>query len=118
MSRRAFAPATLGLAATLGLGAEVVADEAPTARIVKFEVATDGSVSGLVEAVSGGEASSSFGAAATVLILSAPSPSGPWVEEASAEVDPATGAFSLPDGSVEAAGRFFRSEIRTGAIFE
>ena len=42
-------------------------------------------------------------------------PAGPW-REASAAVDPATGAFSLPAGAVE--GHFFRAEIETRAVYE
>ena len=113
---RAYAPAALSTAITLGLMAETVADATPAARIAEFAVATDGAVSGRVEVVAGGEASSRFGPAATVRILSAPSPAGPWAAEASAEVDPATGAFSLPAGAVN--GHFFRAEIETQAVFE
>ena len=112
----AYAPATLSAAAALGLGAEAVASAPPVARIAAFAVGADGAVSGRVEAVAGGEASSSFGGAATVRILSAESLGGPWREAASAEVDPATGAFALPAGS--AGGRFFRAEIETRAVLE
>ena len=113
---RAYSPATLSAAITLGLTAETVADSAPAARIAAFGVAADGAVSGRVEVVAGDEASSSFGPAATVRILSAPGPAGPWAAAASAEVDPATGAFALPAGAVE--GHFFRAEIETKALYE
>ena len=116
VARRAYAPATLGLAATLGLGAETVAAEPPTARIAAFEVGADGSVAGRVAAVAGGEASSAFGAAATVRILSAASLAGPWTEEARAEVDAETGAFALPPGATS--GTFFRTEIVTREVVE
>ena len=59
-------------------------------------------------------ASSSFGAA-TVRILSAETPAGPW-REVRAEVDQATGAFSLPAGAVE--GHFFRAEVETRMVLE
>ena len=87
-----------------------------TARIAAFAVGAEGAVSGRVEVVAGGEASSRFGAAATVRILSAPNPAGPWAEAASAEVDPATGAFALPAGAVN--GHFFRAEVETRPVFE
>ena len=35
-----------------------------------------------------------------------------------AEVDPATGAFSLPAGAVAPEGRFFRAEVATRAVVE
>ena len=98
----------------LGLGAEAVADSPPKARIAEFGVGADGSISGRVEAVAGGEASSSFGAA-TVRILAAETPAGPW-REVRAEVDPATGEFALPAGAVE--GHFFRAEVETRAVLE
>ena len=112
--QRAYAPATLNAALALGLGAEAVADNPPKARIAEFGVGADGSISGRVEAVAGGEASSRFGAA-TVRILSAETPAGPW-REVRAEVDSATGAFTLPAGAVT--GHFFRAEVETRAVVE
>ena len=116
VARRAYAPATLNAALVLGLGAETVAAEPPTARIAAFEVGADGSVAGRVVAVAGGEASSALGAAATVRILSAESLAGPWTEEARAEVDAETGAFALPAGATS--GTFFRTEIVTQEVLE
>ena len=118
VSRRAYAPATLGLSVALGLDAAAVAEEAPTARIAAFEVGADGSVRGRIEAAAGGEASSSFGGTATVLVLSSESPDGPWTEEASAEVDSTTGAFALPPGGVDPDARFFKALIETREIYE
>ena len=71
-----------------------------------------------VEAAAGGEASSSFGGTATVRILSSGSLAGPWREEASAEADPATGAFALPPGGVDPDARFFKAVIETREIYE
>ena len=116
MASRPFAVSTLNAALALGLGAETVADGAPAARIADFGVAADGAVSGRVEIVAGDEASSRFGAAATVRILSAPNPAGPWAAAASAEVDQASGAFALPAGAVN--GHFFRAEVETRAVLE
>ena len=48
--------------------------------------------------------------------IPAPGPAGPWAAEGSAEVDPDTGAFALPAGSV--GGRFFRAEVETKTVFE
>ena len=98
----------------LGLGAEAVADSPPKARIAEFGVGADGSISGRVEAVAGGEASSRF-VAATVRILAAETPAGPW-REVRAEVDPATGEFALPAGAVN--GRFFKASIETREVLE
>ena len=115
VSYRPYAPATLNAALALGLGAEAVADNPPKARIAEFGVGADGSVSGRVEAVAGGEASSRFGAA-TVRILSTERLGGVWAEESSAEVDPATGEFALPAGAVN--GRFFKASIETREVLE
>ena len=74
----------------------------------------DWAISGRVEAVAGGETSSSFGAA-TVRILASETPAGPW-REVRAEVDQATGAFALPAGALD--GHFFRAEVETRAMLE
>ena len=111
----AYAPATLGLSVSLGLNAAAVANDSPKARICAFEVGADGSVRGRVEAVAGGEASSSFGSSATVHVFASETLTGPW-REVCAEVDPAIGAFALPAGAVT--GRFFRAEVETTPIFE
>ena len=111
----AYAPATLGLSVSLGLDAVAVANDSPKARISAFEVGADGSVRGRVEAIAGGEASSSFGSSATVVVFASETPAGPW-KEVHAEVDSAIGAFSLPAGTVT--GHFFRVEVETKPIFE
>ena len=111
----AYAPATLGLSVSLGLNAVAVAHDNPQVRISAFEVGADGSVRGRVEAVAGGEASSSFGSSATVVVFASETPAGPW-KEVHAEVNSAIGTFALPAGTVT--GHFFRVEVETTPIFE
>ncbi|MBR0056695.1 MAG: hypothetical protein IJP66_05140 [Kiritimatiellae bacterium] len=117
VSTRAYSPATLGASRALGLAAAALAADEPKAKISEFNVGADGSVSGRVEAVAGGEASSLFGASATVHLLAAESLGGEWAEVASAEVDSATGMFTIPADRV-GGGRFFKATITVGEIYE
>ncbi len=117
VATRAYLPATLGASRALGLAAATLAAEEPKARIAEFNVGADGSVSGRVEAVAGGERSASFGTTATVCLLAAESLGGEWAEVASAEVDSATGMFTIPADRV-GGGRFFKAEIDVEEIYE
>ena len=111
----AYAPQTLGLAVSLGLNAVSVSANNPKVKIADFEVCADGSIRGRVEAVAGEEASSAFASSASVRVLAAETPAGPW-REVRAEIDPATGVFALPAGAVS--GHFFRAEVETSEVFE